>query len=249
VIRTLGSLGANLTEESDDEATVMEIAASSGKLVTIRLLGSLGASVDGGVTSLLYMAAKQGHASAVRLPVSIGADSNEAKENGRTPLMIAAASGHVSILRYLVQLGSDVNRRLGMVRRRFGERPRTIAMRRSEGWCRFGGIMKVPDKRGRTALMPACTAGRKTTVQLLATLGAGLNVVADQGSALCMAARDGHEATVRAPLSLGADVDCASKWGESALYLAARLGHEPIVRVLHSFGAEGCRRKSTARRH
>jgi ankyrin repeat protein len=189
VIRTFGSLGANLTEESDDEATVKEIAPSSGDLVTIRLLGSLGASVNGGVTTPLYMAAKQDRESGVRLLVSMGADPNEAKKNGQTPLMVADAGGHASILRYLAQPGSDVN-----AQTRDGETALRGAAEsgRDEAMgmlVSLGAVATVPEKHGRTPLMAGCAAGRKTTVQLLASLGAELNVVEDQCSVLCVAAR------------------------------------------------------------
>jgi Ankyrin repeats (many copies) len=55
----------------------------------------------------LLAAAAQGHADAVRLAVSQGADVNGTDAAGRTALMRAAQNGHAGVVRWLLDAGAD----------------------------------------------------------------------------------------------------------------------------------------------
>ncbi|MBO8450903.1 MAG: ankyrin repeat domain-containing protein [Spirochaetes bacterium] len=60
----------------------------------------------------------------------------------------------------------------------------------------------------------------------------------DGGTALMIAAYDGHADVVRLLLDAGADVNAEDQNGSTALMLAAEEGHEDIVRILTEAGAQ-----------
>jgi|TARA_B110000977_G_scaffold139712_2_gene177345 ankyrin repeat protein len=69
--------------------------------------------------------------------------------------------------------------------------------------------------------------------------GADVNKAMNDGQTpVCIAAEEGHEATVRALIELGADVNKATDDGKTPQSFAAQNGHEAIVRALIEAGAD-----------
>ena len=48
-----------------------------------------------------------GHLDVVRHLVEVGADKDQAQNQGATPLFIAAENGHLDVVRHLVDVGAD----------------------------------------------------------------------------------------------------------------------------------------------
>ena len=56
------------------------------------------------------MAAYQGNEAIVRVLMELGADVNQATDDGVTPLFIGAQNGHEAVVRTLIEAGADVNK-------------------------------------------------------------------------------------------------------------------------------------------
>ena len=58
----------------------------------------------------LHFAAQLGHLEIVRLLVEVGADKDQADNQGATPMHIAAEEGHLDIVRFFLESGADSDR-------------------------------------------------------------------------------------------------------------------------------------------
>ena len=85
-------------------------AAHGGHLELLLWARANGCPCDG---KELFFAAHQGHEAMVRALIEVGADVNQARDEGATPLFIAAHKGHEAIVRALIEAGADVNKPWG----------------------------------------------------------------------------------------------------------------------------------------
>ena len=85
-------------------------AAHGGHLELLLWARANGCPCDG---KELFFAAHQGHEAMVRALIELGADVNQARDEGATPLFIAAHKGHEAIVRALIGAGADVNKPWG----------------------------------------------------------------------------------------------------------------------------------------
>lgn len=158
-------------------------------------------------SSMLYEAAYAGRTDIARTMIGMGSDPNETVTTGWTPLMIAAAEGHLEVVTTLIKAGANVNARNNV---------------------------------GRTSLMFASSYGFTPIVKELLTHGADPNIVPnDQAgwTALMVASRAGHVATVQTLLDGSAKVAIRDKNGDTALALAEAQGHSEVVRLLKEAGS------------
>ena len=58
----------------------------------------------------VYLCARYGHAPAIKLLHTLGADIDCPRDNGETPAFAAASGGHDQVVQLLANLGSDTNR-------------------------------------------------------------------------------------------------------------------------------------------
>ena len=89
-------------------------------------------------------------------------------------------------------------------------------------------------------LRQAAECGDEAAVLFLTVRGADVNYrEAEHGSTpLYVAARQGHDAVVRALLDAGADKDLMKNNGGTPLHVAAAMGHDAVVRALLDAGAD-----------
>ena len=59
------------------------------------------------VATPLYIAAQNGHLDVVHHLVEVGADKDQAKNQGATPVHIAGQNGHLDVVHHLVEVGAD----------------------------------------------------------------------------------------------------------------------------------------------
>jgi ankyrin repeat protein len=57
----------------------------------------------------VYVAAQEGHATAIRVLAELGANVNTPDNDGWTPVLIATYNGQVDAVKVLKELGADVN--------------------------------------------------------------------------------------------------------------------------------------------
>jgi ankyrin repeat protein len=105
-------LGGDVNVRDSRGATACAIAAREAKLAMLRLLVQ-DLFADPNITDLrgrspVFLAAMNGHSSAVELLLDLGANPNLPSANGRTPAFVAAQESHISTIRILGEHGASL---------------------------------------------------------------------------------------------------------------------------------------------
>ena len=159
----------------------------------------------------LHIAAARGHADAVELLITAGAEVNARNKNGMACLHSAAGGGHTGILKSLIALGAEVD-----VRDINEWTPLHITASRGladamDLLIAAGAEVDVRDKTGRTPLHSAALNGHKDIVESLIALGVEVDVRDKvQWTPLHYATSKGHTDIVESLIALGAEVDARS---------------------------------------
>jgi ankyrin repeat protein len=230
--------------------TPLLFAAREGELESARYLLTAGANVnDAGAdgSSALAVAAFSGQSAVAQLLIEHGADLNAAG-GGYAPLHATVLRGDVTLAKSLIAHGADLNVR---------QTKATQARRTHDDWA-FDKLMI-----GATPFMLAAKDGEAEFMRLFAAAGADTSMgrLDDGASPLVVAAlgeqharnavtvmivpgqRMNREAERRAldamkvVVELGADIDGADKWGNTAMHVAARKRFESVIRFLAEKGA------------
>ena len=177
----------------------------------------------------LREAAKDGHLDCVKALLEVGADVNEATNDGdssvakngrkeesrsrvksmkyhKPPLHYAAENGHEQIVKHLIEKGANVN-------------------------------IATDSMYEKTALRCAVRNGHEHVVKCLVESGADLATDKREESVVHCAAANGHENVLKYLIDVGADVDQLDFRGWTALTLAACSGEDQCVDVLLKGGA------------
>ncbi|KAL8716183.1 MAG: hypothetical protein Q9220_000088 [cf. Caloplaca sp. 1 TL-2023] len=183
----------------------------------------------------LHVAARNGHAAAVRCLIEKGAKVDLLNNKGQSALHPAARHGHKNVIDTLLDHGADV------------------MSKDDEGWRAldwavvdgYHDVVKALLRHGldhedngrNKALILASQEGHEITVQMLLDHGANADFKDWLGStALDFAAPGGHEATVRALLQHGARTDLKDVQDNTVLHWG--VPYEPIVKLLLQSGAD-----------
>ena len=113
IIKCLVEQGANLHEVNNSSgSSLLDFAASSGLIESIKCLVSLGIDVNarnnGGFTPI-FGAADQGQIESMQCLAKLGADVNARSNDGFTPIFMAVSANKVESLKCLKALGADLN--------------------------------------------------------------------------------------------------------------------------------------------
>jgi ankyrin repeat protein len=177
------------------------------------------------------------------LVIELGADVNQAGEDGCTALYIAARKGHESLVRFIIkELGVDVNQ----ADERGWTALHAAAQCGHESLVRsmvkeLGADVNQTDMMGVTPLFIAAHDGHESVVRcMVKELGADVNQADMMGATpLFIAAQYGHESLVRCMVKeLGADVNKSMHDGRTPLMVAAHNKHDKIVAFLLKYGAD-----------
>ena len=151
-------------------------AARNGDVERLRLLVDAEAfvnSVDNEGRTVIYFAAREGHAECVKVLLSVpGVDVNKANQNGWTPLNVAANYGHAECVKLLLSAPAvDVNKA-----NQNGCTPLYVAVKEKHYKC-VEALLSSPetdvnavDRYGSTVLQEAAGAGDAECVRLLLNL-------------------------------------------------------------------------------
>jgi ankyrin repeat protein len=162
--------------------SALEAAIASGNAEAVTQYISSGG--DPTITSLVLIAAGQGHVATVAQLLQAGASPNACYSDGETPLYRAACSGHVQVVELLLKCGAFKQH---------------VPVRND-----LFHSMPPAD----TPLKVACYRGDLAIVKALLAAGAAPDGDPDHlmgGTALMVAARAGHLAVCKALLEAGAD--------------------------------------------
>ena len=248
---------AQLPKEGDGEPsrpeggfTPLLHAAMSGDLEAVKALLAAGANINqaaaDGMTPLNVAIVKGNEAVALHL-IEKGADVNAA-EAGFTALHSAALTGQIAVAKALLARGADINARLEMPLRMQA----TFVPYNPD--LQTGRLAQV----GATPFMLAAKAANPEMVQLLASSGADVKRAADSGTtALMLAAGLGKRQatdmftfikyytwteersieTIKKLIELGADINAANEFGETALHGATYHAALKVIQFLVERGA------------
>lgn len=185
-----------------------------------------------GASTVLHVAARQGHAEFAALLLNAGADVDARNEEGAMPLHLAAQYGHDDVARVLLAANATVE-----ARRIAGLTPLHVAAAHG----RFAVVKRLlaahADVNARdngqwTALHHAASEGHENVVRLLLDQGGNPAAADDHGSApLQYAVLGGHRSVVDLLTAKGIGANGASS-GTEALALAAREIDQEHVRLL-----------------
>ena len=217
-------------------------AARNGDVERLRLLVDAKAfvnSVDNEGRTVIYSAAREGHAECVKVLLSVpGVDVNKANQNGRTPLNVAAGNGHAECVKLLLSAPAvDVNKA-----NQNGWTPLNAAASNGYAECvkmllsAPGVDVNMTEEDGCTPLYVAVKEGHIECVNLLLS-APGVDVNRAEKSSgntpLHCAVREKHYKCVEALLSSPeTDVNAVDKYGSTVLKEAACAGDAECVRLL-----------------
>ena len=114
-LQALVERGARVDQPDRNGYTALQLACTAGRADCARHLLAKGASVNAkgvGGSAPLHAAARNGHAAALRLLLSIpGVDVNALAKDGRTALHVAAQHDHDDAAQQLIEAGVDAQRK------------------------------------------------------------------------------------------------------------------------------------------
>jgi ankyrin repeat protein len=268
MVRQLLKSGADVNSARADGVSALHLAASAGKLEIARVLMTAGANVGASTMLLgtrpLHMAAENGHADVVDLLLARGADPNAANRLGTTALMLAARSGDAKTVTVLLDGGADPDARETakgetalMFAAAYGRAAAAaVLLERGADWRPTTKVFdwtKLPKDDPRLAsgdahpVKAASAPGAKRPMPEDEEESGGprppsyVEIVGTQGGlgAMMFAARQGHEAVIRALVEHHADVNQTSPGdGTTALMIAIVNGRFDLAMYLLERGAD-----------
>lgn len=221
------------------------ISIRSTTALLIALLWSLPALSQGGDPGTeLRSAASRGDTSAVRHLVAQKAPLDVKDGQGQTALLLAVAGGHTEAGLALIDAGADINAVAANMDTPWllaGARGRTELLKRM--WPK-GPDLKLRNRFGGSALIPACHYEHLDTVKFLLTTSIDVNHVNNLGWTclleIMILTNGGPVATeiTRIVLEAGADPNIRDKDGVSPLQHARKRGFTAIAKLLEAKGGK-----------
>ena len=191
----------------------------------------------------LHAAAQQGDAAKVARLVAGGASLNATDAHGRTPVHVATFARQREVIRALAKVGADINR---LENDRY-DAVTIASVADDEETLRvllqLGASAKLITSRyDGTALIAAAHLGHDGVVRQLIAAGAPLDHVNNLHWTAAIEAvvlGDGgprHQATLRALIDAGANLQLADRHGQTPLALARSRGYSAMVHMLEMAG-------------
>jgi len=268
MVRSLLKQGADVNAAQGDGMTALHWAAMNGDADLAGILLYAGANTRatsrlGGYTPL-HLAALGGHADVIGTLAAGGADVNARTSTGATPLMLAARSGRVDAVDALIGRGADLNAKESAygqtalmfaaalnraeVVRELVARGADTSLASTFADLNALGLAEPPTARTMPRQEPndAKAPEAKKPAQKKSDLGGVTRpfryneLIGAQGglTALHFAARQGGEASVRALVAAGADVNQPSPGDRTTPLLIAIInGHFDVAMYLLDHGA------------
>lgn len=192
----------------------------------------------------LHAAAHRGDAAAIRSLAAGGADLQARDAHGRTPLHVATFAGRHDAIRALAAAGADLHR---LENDRY-DAVTIASVADDEGTLRLllslgASAKQVTSRYDGTALIAAAHLGHDSVVRQLIAAGAPLDHVnnlhwtAVIESIVLGNGGPRHQATLKALIDAGANLQLADREGRTPLQLARGRGYQEMVRMLEAAGA------------
>jgi len=180
----------------------------------------------------LWDAAAEGNLHVVMAWLTAGANINQARTDGATPLFIAANNGHVTVVTALLAAGAALEAMIKGVTPLLAaaiNEHLTVVTTLLDAGANINQVMSD----GTTLLSIAAEKGHLDLVRVLLTSTASINQArADGITPLYFAAQNGHVTVVTTLLDAGANITLARADGRTPLLIAALKGHVTVVSAL-----------------
>ncbi|NWF47584.1 ankyrin repeat domain-containing protein [Hydrogenophaga sp. D2P1] len=201
-------------------------------------------AVEAAAYTGLHMAAQKGDVAKIQRLVASGAPPNATDSHGRTPLHVATFARQRDAIRALVKAGADLNQlendRYDVVTiASVADDEETLKVLLQLG----ASAKQVTSRYDGTALIAAAHLGHDGVVRQLIAAGAPLDhvnnlhwtaviesIVLGDGGAR-------HQATLKALIDAGANLQLADRSGQTPLALAKARGYPAMVSMLEKAGA------------
>lgn len=241
-VRRLIAERVELDAAQGDGMTALHWAAFHNDLeladALLEVDADVGVTTRVGLLTPLWFAATNGSAEMIDRLLTTEADVNAVTGTGATPLMVAALSGSVEAIDVLVERGAFLNSRetangqTALMFAAWENRPAAIQVLVRHG-AHVGLTSFV------TSMIELRLDEYGNPVPQRRRRVPGGNSVMGGMTALLFAARDGHQAAVRALLDVGADADQVSGGdGSSPMVIAIANGHYTVAQMLLDHGAD-----------
>lgn len=211
--------GADPDLANDFGISPLYLACENSNFPAIDLLLSAGANPNAATwagETVLMTCARTGSVDGVNALLTKGADINASEpERGQTALMWAAAEKHSAVVESLGEAGADIK-----------ARSLKVALPEQVFAPTYSEHVYFPKTKGDfTALMFAAQSGDLGSVKALLAAGADVNEsTPEYGSALVLAAMNGHEELALFLLEQGADPNMTDGYGVTPLHWALQEG-------------------------
>jgi ankyrin repeat protein len=234
---------------SSRTSTAVVVALIAVVLVTV--VGLLVIQGNGDPDGDLSEAVRAGDAGLVRAHLEAGADPDEPRVMGLTPLMRAAARDDAAIVTLLLGAGADLDATAPVGITAAHVAAEADAPASLEALVAAGADLGAASGNGMNALHHAADLGSAGVIVFIAGQGMDLDIRSEAitrghghprvrgATALGIAARAGQLEAVETLLALGASVDALSSSGHSPLLLAVFSGQSSeVVSALLAAGAD-----------
>ena len=244
IIQLLCGYGADpLASAPWGTATLLHTFAHHGRLEAARWGLALGINptvVDSTGETAFSIAVARGHLALVQTFLAVGMDPELPTRGGITPLCKAAAGGHMPVVQCLLDAGADIRRR--------DDRGFNVVDFVTTAREDTGSMLEFLLQRGADPSPPAGTV-RMTALHSAARLGlvkrtallcsaSPVDAIDQRGrTALHLAVREGHAATVEVLLQAGANPSVADERQKTPLHEAVATSSTDIVKQLLRHGA------------
>ncbi|MDW5288751.1 ankyrin repeat domain-containing protein [Formosa sp. PL04] len=217
------------------------------KIISLNLKQGLNPNFEINGNTPLNAAIQGDHLHIVKLLIDAGADVNFPITNNETAILMSAAFGNVEILKILISNGAQPHDR---------DAANSSVICRACQYTNAKFVKTLLDaglpiddcSHNWTPLIHAAYKGRLDIVEMLISMGVGINIETQKGqTALMFACEEGHAETVKLLLEAGADPNIGVNkqhhlYGggrqASPLNTAAFWGYTDIVRMLLAKGAD-----------